>query len=87
MGAGGVKILAWGFVMAPHLLLALVNFFFNSLKNMGLFVNFWPSLFTIHYFLADYSLFIIKKRHYSLIIIPHPDPHTGIARALNEKCL
>ena len=35
---------------------------------------FRPSLFTIHYFLAHYSLFIMKKCHYSLIIIPHPDP-------------
>ena len=25
--------------------------------------------------MANYSLFIIKKGHYSLIIIPHPDPH------------
>ena len=68
MGAGESKYLARGFVMAPHRLLALVNFFFNI-------------------FLAHYPLFIIKKRHYSLIIIPHPDPHTGIARALNEKRL
>ena len=29
-----------------------------------------------NYFLAYYSLFIIKKGHYSLIIIPHPDPHS-----------
>ena len=36
---------------------------------------FRPSLFTIHYFLTHYSLFIIKNGHYSLIIIPHPDPH------------
>ena len=36
---------------------------------------FRPSLFTIHYFLAHYSLFIIKKGLYSLISIPHPDPH------------
>ena len=33
---------------------------------------FRPSLFTIHFW-AHYSLFIIKKEHYSLIIIPHPD--------------
>ena len=39
---------------------------------------FRPSLFTIYYFLAHYSLFIIKKGHYSLIIIPQPDPHTWI---------
>ena len=37
---------------------------------------FWPSIFTIQ-FLAHYSLFI-KKGHYSLIIIPHPDPHLAI---------
>ena len=36
---------------------------------------FRPSLFTIHYFLAHYSPFIIKKGHYSLIIMPHPDSH------------
>ena len=62
MGAGGVKILAWGFVMAPHLLLALVNFFFNSLKKIWDYsLIFGPhySLFII--FLADYSLFIIKS--------------------------
>ena len=28
--------------------------------------------------MAHYSLFIIKKGHYSLIIIPHPDPHVSI---------
>ena len=36
-----------------------INFVFNSLK-LGLFIIFRPSLFTIHYFLAHYSLFIIK---------------------------
>ena len=48
-----------------------VIFFFNSLK-MGLFINFRPLLFAVH-FLAHYSLFIIEKADYSLIIIPHPD--------------
>ena len=38
------------------------------------------SLFTIHYFLAHYSLFIIKKGHYSLIIIPHLDPQKTATR-------
>ena len=28
--------------------------------------------------MAHYSLVIIKKGHYSLIIIPHPDPHSSI---------
>ena len=37
------------------------NLFFYSLKIIGLFIIFRPSLFTIHYFLAHYSLFIIKK--------------------------
>ena len=36
-----------------------INFFLNSLKKIGLFINFWPSLFTI--FFAHYSIFIIKK--------------------------
>ena len=27
--------------------------------------------------MAHYSLFSIKKDHYSLIVIPHPDPHTN----------
>ena len=49
-------------------------FFLQFVKNIGLFINFKPSLFTIHYFLAYYSLFIIKKGHYSLIIITHPGP-------------
>ena len=31
--------------------------------------------FNIHYFLAHYSLLNYKKGHYSLIIIPHLDPH------------
>ena len=50
------------------------NFFFNSLKILDYSLIFSASIFTIHYFLAHYSLFIIKKGHYSLIIIPHPDP-------------
>ena len=59
-----------------------IIFFFNSLKKIGLFIIFRPSIFTIHYFLAHYSLFSIKKGHYSLIIIPHPDPRAcGEARA------
>ena len=45
-------------------------------KEIGLFIIFRPSLFTIHYFFAHYSIFIIKK-HYSLIIIPHPDPRVS----------
>ena len=53
-----------------------INFFFNSITNRiihyfsgpqySLFF-FFGSLFTSHY----------KKGHYSLIIIPHPDPHRG----------
>ena len=43
---------------------------------MGLFIICRSSLFTIHYFLAHYSLLIIIKGRYSLIIIPHPDPRT-----------
>ena len=56
-----------------------INVFFNSLKKIGLFIIFRPSIFTIRFFFG--SLFTIhhKKGHYSLIIIPHPDPHT-IAR-------
>ena len=52
-----------------------IYFFFYSLKIIGLFIIFRHSLFTIHFFQAHYSLFIIKKGHYSLIIIPHLDPH------------
>ena len=37
-----------------------INFFFYSLKIIGLYIIFRPSLFTIHFF-AHYSLFIIKK--------------------------
>ena len=50
----------------------VINFFFNSLK-IGSFIVFRPSIFTIPFF---GSLFTIhyKKGHYSLIIIPHPDP-------------
>ena len=74
-----------------------IIFFFNSLKNriihyffrISLFTIhyfFRISLFTIHYFLAHYSLFIIKKGHYSLIIMPHPDPHVLVTQKnrLNE---
>ena len=50
-------------------------FFLQFIKKIGLFIIFRPSIFTIYYFLAHYSLFIINKGHYSLIIIPHPDPH------------
>ena len=35
---------------------------------------FRPSLFTIHYFFGSLFTFHYKKGHYSLIIIPHPDP-------------
>ena len=35
--------------------------------SLDLFIIFFGSLFTIHY----------KKGHYSLIIIPHPDPRGG----------
>ena len=55
----------------------LINFFFNSVKKQDYSLFFSPSIFTIHYFLAHYSLFIIKKGHYSLIIIPHPDSPSG----------
>ena len=50
-----------------------INSFFNSLKILDYLLIFRPSLFTIHYF---GSLFTIhyKKGHYSLIMIPHPDP-------------
>ena len=54
----------------------LINFFFNSLKKNRIihyFLGSHYSLFII--FLANYSLFIIKKGHDPLIIIPHPDPH------------
>ena len=37
---------------------------------------FFGSLFTIHY----------KKDHYSLIIIPHPDPHT-IGEGVNSTTI
>ena len=49
-------------------------FFLQFIKKIGLFIIF--QALNIHYtlFLAHYSLFIIKKGHYSLIIIPHPDP-------------
>ena len=52
-----------------------IIFFFNSLKNriIHYFLSPHYSLFII-IFLAHYSLFIIKEGHYSLIIIPRPDP-------------
>ena len=55
-----------------------INFFFNSLKNriIHYFLGPYYSLFITCIFLAHYSLFIIKKGLYSLIIIPHPDPHS-----------
>ena len=39
-----------------------------------------------HFLLAHYSLFIIKKGHYSLIIIPHLDPHASLLLSLDELC-
>ena len=33
-----------------------------------------PSLFTIHYFFSSLFTIHYKNGHYSLIIIPHPDP-------------
>ena len=54
-----------------------INFFSNSLK-IGIFIIFRPSSFAFQYSLAHYSLFIIKKGHYSLITIPHLDPLISI---------
>ena len=68
-----------------------INFFFNSLKKVGLFINFLGphySLFII--FLANDSLFIIRKGHYSLIIIPHLDLYAKItqyAKSYSKTCL
>ena len=42
-----------------------IDFFLQFIKKIGLFIIFLGS---------HYPLFIIKKSHYSLIIIPHPDP-------------
>ena len=55
--------------------LLFINFFSNLLKKNRIIIILRPSLFTIHYFLAQYSLFVIKKGYYSLIIKPHPAPH------------
>ena len=63
-----------------------INFFFNLLKKIGLFIIFRPSIFTIHYFLAHYSLFIMKKGHYSLIIIPHLDSHVTYWYQFFTRC-
>ena len=54
-----------------------INFFLQFTKEIGLFINFQGLI--IHYSLFFGSLFTIhyKKGHYSLIIIPHPDPHAG----------
>ena len=35
--------------------------YYAALKKIELFIIFRPSTFTIHYFLAQYSLLIIKK--------------------------
>ena len=37
-----------------------INFFFKSLKKIGLFIIFMPSIFTIHYFFG--SLFTIHYK-------------------------
>ena len=39
----------------------------------------------MHYKKSHISLFIIKKGHYSLIIIPHPDPHIYIYIVTKNK--
>ena len=44
-------------------------------------------LWEIIIFLAHYSLFIIKKGHYSLIIIPHPDPHDILPRTSSNAIM
>ena len=59
------------------ILIAHLGAFGSGELKIGYSIIFMPSLFTIHYFLAHYSLFIIKKEHNSLIIVPHSDPHTG----------
>ena len=52
-----------------------INFFFNSLKKLDYSLFFRPLLFTIHYFFGSLFTIHYKKGHYSLIIMPHPDPH------------
>ena len=54
-----------------------INFSFNSLKKIKLFIIFYALIFHYSLFLAHYSLFIIKKGNYSLIIITHPDPYAS----------
>ena len=51
-----------------------INLFFNSLKELdySLFLGSHYSLFIIFWLTIHY-----KKGHYSLIIIPHPDPLLG----------
>ena len=60
-----------------------INFFFNPLKTsiIHYFLNlifhyslFFGSIFTVHY----------KKGHYSLIILPHPDPHACFKGCLSK---
>ena len=41
---------------------------------MGLFINFRPSLFTIHYSFGSLFTIHYSGGHYSLTIIPNPDP-------------
>ena len=52
-----------------------INFFFNSLKKIGLVIIFLDLIIHYSLFFAHYSLFINKKGRYSLIIIPHPGSH------------
>ena len=52
-----------------------IIFFFNLLEKYDYSLIFRPSLFTIHYFLGSLFTIHYKKGHYSLIIIPQPDPH------------
>ena len=58
-----------------------INFFFYSLKIIGLFIIFRPSFFTIHYLFGLLFTIHYKKGHYSLIIIPHLDPQQRLSTA------
>ena len=55
-----------------------INVFLYSLK-IGLFIIFRPSLFTIHYFLAYYILFIIKRPLFTNYYTPFRPSWDGLS--------
>ena len=63
-----------------------INFFFNSLKKSRIIHYFRPSICTIHYFLAHYSIFIIKRPLFTNEYTPSRPSKKGNGQLSRQRC-